>query len=201
MRARGIKDSRVLNAMLEVPRHYFVPSGTRGQAYEDYPLPIGEGQTNSQPYIVALMTEMLELKATDRVLEIGTGCGYQTAILSRLAQTFYSVELLASLSLKAAKVLGELGYANIELKVGDGYRGWVEHAPYDAIIVTASPPALPEFIAAQLRDGGRAVLPMGKAGEEQKLWKIVNHRNGLHFADYGGVLFVPMKPGNPGDEP
>ncbi len=149
--ARGLKDARVLAAMRRVPRHLFVPPELRGRAYDDEPLPIGDGQTISQPYIVAYMTEALSLRGQERVLEIGTGSGYQTAVLAELAREIHTVELVAGLSLRAQSLLEELGYANIRFRVGDGTFGWAEHSPYDAIIVTAAAPTMPAPLASPAR--------------------------------------------------
>ncbi|QER42198.1 protein-L-isoaspartate(D-aspartate) O-methyltransferase [Thermodesulfobacterium sp. TA1] len=159
--ARGIKDEKVLRAMLKVPRHLFVEEALRDQAYGDFPLPIGKGQTISQPYIVAFMTEALELKGKERVLEIGTGSGYQTAILAEIALWVYTIERDYELSEKAKKVLLSLGYKNISFKVGDGSLGWPEVAPFDAIIVTAASPQIPQPLIDQLAEGGRLVIPVG----------------------------------------
>ena len=158
---RGIKDRRVLDAMRQVPRHLFIPKDMRDLAYCDGPLPIGQGQTISQPYIVALMTELLELTGQEKVLELGTGSGYQAAILSRLVSQVYSVERHAALAEQAEKVFAQLGYDNIVIKVGDGTLGWPEHSPYDAIIVTAAAPDIPQPLTDQLADGGRLVAPVG----------------------------------------
>lgn len=159
--ARGIKDEKVIQAMLKVPRHLFVEEALRDQAYGDFPLPIGKGQTISQPYIVALMTEALELKGKERVLEVGTGSGYQTAILAEIALWVYTIERDPELSEKAKKVLLSLGYKNISLKIGDGSLGWPEAAPFDAIIVTAASPQIPQPLVDQLAEGGRIVIPVG----------------------------------------
>ncbi|WP_022855793.1 protein-L-isoaspartate(D-aspartate) O-methyltransferase [Thermodesulfobacterium thermophilum] len=159
--ARGIKDDKVIQAMLKVPRHLFVEEALRDQAYGDFPLPIGKGQTISQPYIVALMTEALELKGKERVLEVGTGSGYQTAILAEIALWVYTIERDPDLSEKAKKVLLSLGYKNISLKIGDGSLGWPEAAPFDAIIVTAASPQIPQPLVDQLAEGGRIVIPVG----------------------------------------
>ena len=161
IQARGVRDPRVLQAMREVKRHLFVPGESAEDAYEDYPLPIGEGQTISQPYIVALMTELLELQPDDKVLEIGTGSGYQAAILSRLAREVRSIEIVPSLAETAGKRLDLLGYDNVHLRVGDGYKGWPDEAPFDAIIVTAAPPEIPQALVDQLAEGGRMVVPVG----------------------------------------
>ena len=159
--ARGVHDTAVLAAMRTVPRHRFVPRHQVGNAYQDRPLPIGEGQTISQPYIVALMTEMLRLEPDDRVLEIGTGSGYQAAVLAELCCEVYSIEIVEPLGLRARALLDTLGYDNIALRIGDGYRGWPEHAPFDAIIVTAAPDHVPRPLLDQLAPGGRLVIPVG----------------------------------------
>ena len=167
LRSRGIKDARVLAVMESVPRHLFVPERLQSLAYEDRPLPIGEGQTISQPYIVAFMTGLLQLSGAEKVLEIGTGSGYQTAVLARLAAQVFSIEILPSLSRRAKKLLEEIGLINIELRTGDGFFGWEEAAPFDAILVTASAPKVPERLWHQLREGGRLVMPLGEPGRSQ----------------------------------
>ncbi len=169
LRYLGIVDERVLAAMARVPRHLFVPPHLVPYAYEDMPLPIGQGQTVSQPYIVALSTEALELKPTDRVLEVGTGSGYQTAILAELAGTVYTVERLEPLSLEAQERLAHLGYRNVRFRVGDGTKGWPEEAPFDAILVTAGAPHIPPSLAKQLREGGRMVIPVGDRHQQELL--------------------------------
>ncbi|MGB9521993.1 MAG: protein-L-isoaspartate(D-aspartate) O-methyltransferase, partial [Anaerolineales bacterium] len=163
------------------------------QAYEDHPLPIGYGQTISQPYIVAWMTELLELKPAQKVLEIGSGSGYQAAILAQLGYVdVYSVEIVPQLAKEAQDRLRRLGYTKVHLKQGDGYFGWQEYAPYDAILVTAAPDHLPPPLIAQLKDGGRLVIPIGPPGSYQTLWKFVKHGNQLQGYDLGGVIFVPL---------
>ncbi len=191
IKARGIKDDRVLKAMLKVPRHLFVPPSLRDQAYGDFPLPIGEGQTISQPYIVALMTEALELKGKERVLEIGTGSGYQTAILAELAAWVYTIERYASLQNKAREILFELGYKNISFKIGDGTLGWPEAAPFDAIIVTAAAPQIPPPLIEQLAEGGRIVIPVGDEFS-QMLVKGVKKGGILHTKNLEPVRFVKL---------
>src|SRR5512139_2525652 len=161
IKARGVKDPRVLSAMLKVERHRFVPRDLQTSAYSDQPLPIGEGQTISQPYIVALMTELLELKGEEKVLEVGTGSGYQAAILAELAEEVYTIEIVESLATSARKTLLELGFKNIKVKAGDGYLGWPEVSPFDVIIVTAAPDHVPQPLIDQLKDGGRLVIPVG----------------------------------------
>ncbi len=164
--ARGVKDRRVLAAMRKVPRHAFIPETMVPYAYNDEPLPIGDGQTISQPYIVAYMTEKLALKEDDKVLEVGTGSGYQTAILAEIASEVYTVEIIERLSLRAQEVLGQQDYKNIFFKIGDGSHGWAEHAPYDAIMVTAAPESVPEALQEQLKLSGRMIIPVGEAFQE-----------------------------------
>ena len=190
-KARGIKDERVLKAMLKVPRHLFVDEALRDQAYGDFPLPIGEGQTISQPYIVALMTEALELKGNERVLEIGTGSGYQTAILAELALWVYTIERFPTLLERAKKVLKELGYKNISFKLDDGTLGWKEAAPFDAIIVTAASPDIPLPLVEQLTEGGRMVIPIGDEFS-QTLIKGVKKGGKLHTKALEPVRFVKL---------
>ena len=188
---RGIKDKRVLDAMRQVPRHLFVPKDTRGLAYCDGPLPIGQGQTISQPYIVALMTELLELTGQEKVLELGTGSGYQAAILSRLVGQVYSVERHAALAEQAEKVLAQLGYDNVVISVGDGTLGWPEHSPYEAIIVTAAAPDIPQPLMEQLADGGRLVAPVGSRWS-QVLAKVKRQGETLVREHLTAVAFVPL---------
>jgi len=190
IRARGVSDEGVLNAILKVDRHKFVPEETRHLAYSDRPLLIGEGQTISQPYIVALMTELLELKKGDRVLEVGTGSGYQAAILAELADHVYTIEIIESLGRSAERLLKELGYSNIDVKIGDGYIGWEEFAPFDAIIVTAAPPHIPQPLLDQLKEEGRLVIPVG--GFYQDLKKITKVKGQIKSQDIIPVVFVPM---------
>src|SRR5262249_23083454 len=166
IQARGIHDPRVLDAMRTVKRHLFVPSASADEAYEDFPLPIGEGQTISQPYIVALMTELLDTRRTDRVLEIGTGSGYQAAVLSRLVADVYSIEIVKAVGERAAEELEKQGYDNVLLRVGDGYNEWPDYAPFDGIIATAAPPEIPQKLIDQLADGGRMVVPVGTNYQE-----------------------------------
>ncbi len=188
--ARGIHDPRVLEALRRVPRHLFVPAEMVPSAYEDGPLPIGQGQTISQPYIVAFMSEALELKPQDKALEIGTGSGYQAAVLARLAREVYSIEILEPLAKQAAERLARLGISNVHLRVGDGYRGWPEAAPFDAIVVTAAPDHIPQALLAQLREGGRMVLPIGRF--EQDLVRIRRTPEGISREVLLPVRFVPM---------
>jgi protein-L-isoaspartate(D-aspartate) O-methyltransferase len=190
IKSRGIKDPRVLGAMLKVERHLFVPDELKDSAYLDQALPIGEGQTISQPYIVALMTELLELKGEEKVLEVGTGSGYQAAILAELAKEVYSIEIIDKLAMSAKKILTNLGYQNIKIKVGDGYQGWPEYAPFDAIIVTCAPDHIPKPLLDQLKDGGRMVIPVGSYSQELK--KIVKKGEKIETFDIIPVIFVPM---------
>ncbi|MFO1126932.1 MAG: protein-L-isoaspartate(D-aspartate) O-methyltransferase [Rhodospirillales bacterium] len=187
---------RVMAAVAEVPRHLFVPEARRDAAYDNRPLPIGFGQTISQPYIVALMSDLLDLAPTDRVLEIGTGSGYQTAVLSRLAAVVYSIELVPELATAASATLSRLGYDNVHIRQGDGFAGWPEQAPFDATIVTAAPPDIPPALAAQLRPGGRLVIPTGFPGATQYLYRCVKQTDGsLEQSCMLPVAFVPMLPG------
>lgn len=189
--ARGVLDPRVIKAMRKVPRHRFVEEGLYSQSYSDYPLPIGEKQTISQPYIVALMTEALILKGPERVLEIGTGSGYQTAILAELAYKVYSIERINTLAIRARRILDALGYRNTIVKFGDGTLGWKEHAPFDAIIVTAGAPFTPEPLIEQLSDGARLVIPVGDR-YSQSLVRITKKGNETIQEDLGGVRFVSL---------
>jgi protein-L-isoaspartate(D-aspartate) O-methyltransferase len=188
---RGVFDPRVLMAMRKVPRHKFVPPAQQDQAYGDYPLPIGEDQTISQPYIVALMTEILDVKDTDKVLEIGTGSGYQAAILAELAAQVYSIERIPSLAAKARKVMEELGYTNVHIKVADGTLGWAEEGPFDAIMVTAGAPQVPRPLTEQLAPGGRLVIPVGDQWS-QTLTLVRKTKEGLKFEYHGGCRFVRL---------
>jgi len=191
IKRRGVSDLRVLMAMRKVPRHKFVPPIQQDQAYGDYPLPIGEDQTISQPYIVALMTEILEVKDTDKVLEIGTGSGYQAAVLAELAAQVYSIERIPSLAARAQKVMEELGYTNIHIKVGDGTLGWPEEAPFDAIMVTAGAPQVPRPLTEQLALDGRLVIPVGDQWS-QTLTLVRRTKDGLKFEYHGGCRFVRL---------
>ena len=188
--ARGVRDPRVLDAMRQVPRHELVPAAQRAHAYEDRPLPIGQGQTISQPYVVAAMTEALALSGGERVLEVGTGSGYQAAVLSRLAKQVYSIEIVPELARRAKADLARLGYANVEVRQGDGWRGWPEHAPFDAIVVTAAPEEVPPDLLAQLAPGGRLVIPVG--AREQQLMVLRKTPSGITREVLFGVRFVPM---------
>jgi len=191
IRSRGITDEQVLDAMRKVERHLFVPQEYRAEAYEDYPLPVGDGQTISQPYIVAFMTEALELRREDKVLEIGTGSGYQAAILAEICDSVYTIEIFQSLGLSAMKLLGELNYNNVFVRIGDGYEGWEEHAPYDAILVTCSPSHVPERLEAQLAEGGRMIIPVGGT-YTQELILLEKKAGKLQKKSVLPVRFVPM---------
>lgn len=188
--ARGVRDPRTLEAMKTVARHLFVPEALVGQAYDDHPLPIGHGQTISQPYIVAFMTEALDLEGGETVLEVGTGSGYQAAVLAEIAGHVYSIEIVPALAEEAGARLKALGYRNVEVRAGDGYRGWPEAAPFDAIIVTAAAPRVPEPLRDQLRDGGRLVLPVGD--EWQELVVITRRGDEYEEKKVLPVRFVPM---------
>ncbi|MEW5912961.1 MAG: protein-L-isoaspartate(D-aspartate) O-methyltransferase [Thermodesulfobacteriota bacterium] len=189
--ARGIRDQRLLAAMTDIPRHLFMDQALWPRAYEDHPLPIGDGQTISQPYMVAIMTDALGLTGRERVLEIGTGSGYQTAILARLADWVYSIEVIMALSRRAQKVLEQLKIFNVNLKVGDGSKGWPEQAPFEAIIVTAGAPSVPKPLAEQLAEGGRLVVPVGDRGV-QTLLRITRRNGKLIQEDLGGCRFVDL---------
>jgi protein-L-isoaspartate(D-aspartate) O-methyltransferase len=191
LEARGIADRRVLRAMKTVPREHFVPSFLQTQAHEDRPLLIGYDQTISQPYIVALMTEALQLQGAERVLEIGTGSGYQTAVLAMLCQQVYTIERIAKLSIRAQRTLDQLGYANVEFRVGNGAKGWPEAAPFDAIIVTAGATSLPPRYHTQLAEGGRLVIPLGPAGK-QVLYRYTRRGTDLIDEELTRVAFVPL---------
>jgi len=190
IKARGIKDTRVLAAMEKVPRHEFVPDKIRSHSYNDEPLSIGEGQTISQPYIVAYMTEVLQLEDDKKVLEIGTGSGYQTAVLAEIVRDVYSVEIIESLSRRSRDILSELGYKNIQYKVGDGSYGWKEFAPFDAIIVTAAPRVTPQPLQEQLSIGGKLIVPVGDTFQELVL--IVKNKKGFTEKKLLSVRFVPL---------
>jgi len=191
--ARGVEDPAVLRAMRSVPRHLFVPVSMTSEAYNDHPLPIGAGQTISQPYIVALMSELLEVKSDHRVLEIGTGSAYQAAVLSLLAANVYSIEIVASLGEQARERLKRLGYDNVEVRIGNGYLGWPEQAPFDGVIVTAAPEEIPQPLIDQLKSGGRLVAPVGPAGGAQELVVIEKGPSGkLRRRSVLPVRFVPM---------
>lgn len=187
---RSIHNSDILTAMGKIPRHLFVDPDLRKSAYKDKPLPIDEGQTISQPYMVALMTDILELDNDAKVLEIGTGCGYQTAVLAEIAKEVYSIEILERLSDRAKTLLQSLNYKNIHLKKGNGYYGWIEHSPYDAVIVTAAPKTIPHRLTQQLVDGGRMVIPVGS--DNQELVLIKNLSGKIKSSRITSVSFVPM---------
>jgi protein-L-isoaspartate(D-aspartate) O-methyltransferase len=198
--ARDITDPRVLEVMGHVPRHRFVPPHLQPVAYEDGPLPIGRLQTISQPYIVALMTQMLELKPDDTVLEIGTGSGYQAAVLAELGVEVYSIEIVEPLAMEAEERLRRLGYTDIFLRQADGYEGWLEAAPFDAIVVTAAPDHVPQPLLLQLAVGGVLVIPVGPVGGYQELWRITRTAEAqFDSASLGGVRFVPLVREEQGD--
>jgi protein-L-isoaspartate(D-aspartate) O-methyltransferase len=189
--SRGVTDPAVLNAMSKTPRWKFVPEDLKHRAFEDNPLPIGYGQTISQPYIVAYMTEALLLKPDDKVLEIGTGSGYQAAVLAEIANEIYTIEIIPELGERAADTLSELGYDNVQVKIGDGYEGWAEHAPFNAIIVTCAPDHIPQPLLDQLADGGRLVIPVGGT-YPQELQRITRVGDEYETEFLTSVLFVPM---------
>jgi len=191
---RGVKDQRVIQAMLKVPRHKFVPFLSRSLSYADSPLFIGGGQTISQPYIVALITELLALEGEEKVLEVGTGSGYQAAILAELAKEVYTVEILESLAKRSRKLLASMGYENIKVKCADGYQGWKEFAPFDAIIVTCAPPAMPQELFDQLKEGGKMVVPVGEVYQELIL--ITKENGQAKERNIIPVRFVPMVKGS-----
>ncbi|MCU0519967.1 MAG: protein-L-isoaspartate(D-aspartate) O-methyltransferase [Anaerolineae bacterium] len=206
--ARGVTDADILEAMRRVPRHRFVPPSYLDQAYEDHPLPIGYGQTISQPYIVAWMTELLALQPGEKVLEIGTGSGYQAAVLAELGRQpsfrrpssgeslpgieVYTIEIVPELAERAIQTLTELGYSEVECLEGDGYYGWAEHAPFDAIIVTAAPDHVPQPLVQQINEGGRLVIPIGPPGGYQSLWRFRLEDGELVAENVGAVVFVPF---------
>jgi len=192
--ARGVSSAGVLEAMRTVPRHRFVPDGERHRAYRDTPLPIGQGQTISQPYIVALMTELAAPKPSDRALEVGTGSGYQAAVLAQLVEHVYTIELEPALAQTAQRALQESGYDNITVRTGDGYAGWPEHAPFDIIIVTAAPDHVPQALIDQLKPGGSMVVPVGPAHAGQQLQLIQKDADGqTHVRKVAPVRFVPLR--------
>jgi len=192
IKTRGIKDERVLSAMLKVQRHLFVDEKQRSKAYNDHPLPIGEGQTISQPFVVALMTEAVGLKGTERVLEIGTGSGYQAAILSEIVKEVFSIEIKQGLYEMAKERLQKLGYRNITVKHGDGYYGWEANAPFDVIMVTASANHIPPPLLAQLKEGGRLIIPLGSTVFYQNLTLVTKEKGKHTIKELGAVAFVPM---------
>jgi protein-L-isoaspartate(D-aspartate) O-methyltransferase len=190
---RDITDERVLEAFRKVPRHVFVPDSHKNSAYGDYPLPIGEGQTISQPYMVAIMTQLLGLGGDERIFEVGTGSGYQAAILGELCKEVYTVELVPSLAERAATLLDSLGYENVHVRAGDGYLGWPEQAPFEGIIITCAPEKLPDPLVEQLAIGGRLVVPIGPQGHAQVLTVYTKTDTGLAAEYEGGCYFVPMR--------
>lgn len=194
IKARSITDPLVLKAMETIPRHLFVDEGLIDQAHSDNPLPIGEKQTISQPYIVALMTQALELKGKERILEIGTGSGYQTAILAHLADRVFSIERIAALATRARKILDQLNYYNVAIRVGDGSYGWKEEAPFDAIITTAAAPEIPQYLVEQLAVGGRLIVPIGGRDVQTlyKLTRLVENPQEIRKEDLGGCRFVSL---------
>lgn len=195
--SRGIRGAELLRVLRATPRHLFVPLASRPMAYDDHPVPIGYEATISQPYIVALMTDLLAPRKTDRVLEIGTGSGYQAAVLSQLAQQVYTIEIVPELAKSAQRTLSDLGYRNVTVRQGDGYKGWPEQAPFAGIMVTAAPPEVPQALIDQLANGGRLVAPVG-VGWNQELVLIEKDANGrIRRRSAGGVVFVPMRPGGP----
>jgi protein-L-isoaspartate(D-aspartate) O-methyltransferase len=189
--SRGIRDPRVIRAMEKVPRHLFVEEALQDQAYSDHPLPIGDKQTISQPYMVALMTEALELKGKEKVLEIGTGSGYQTAVLAECTAVVYSIERIRTLAVRARELLLKLGYSNIEVKFSDGTYGWTEMSPFDAILVTAGAPDIPGSLIGQLKIGGKMVIPVGDL-HVQDLVRITKTEEGIKKEDLGGCRFVKL---------
>ena len=194
--ARGVKNPGVIKAMEKVKRHLFVPERYRAYSYDDRPLPIGEGQTISQPYIVAFMTEALDLKPKDRVLEIGTGSGYQAAILAELVNDVYTIEIIGNLAKRARQTLKKQGYQNIHVKTGDGYKGWPDKAPFDAIIVTCAPEKIPRPLVRQLKEGGRMIIPVGRAGSIQRLVTLTKKGGKIKKHEEMLVRFVPMVKGS-----
>ena len=197
LRARGLGAQRVLEVMAAVPRHRFVSGAVRADAYGDFPLPIGRGQTISQPYMVGLMSEELSLRGGEKVLEIGTGSGYQTAVLAELAERVYTVELIPSLLERARRLLVELGYRNIRYRAGDGSAGWPQAAPFDAILVAAAAPAIPPALTAQLADNGVLVIPVGHSQQYQTLLTVRRRGARLEERDGIGCRFVPLVQGRP----
>jgi protein-L-isoaspartate(D-aspartate) O-methyltransferase len=192
IKGRGISDARVLAAMTRVERHLFVDASQADQAYKDHPLPIGEGQTISQPYIVAAMTEAASLRGGERVLEIGTGSGYQAAILAEIAKEVFTIEIKKGLAEKAEERLAALGYKNIHVKYGDGYFGWAEHSPFDVIMITAAASQIPQPLLDQLKEGGRLVMPLGSTRLYQEFTVVKKEKGKYTKKELGGVVFVPM---------
>jgi len=192
IKGRGVKDKKVLDAMARIPRHLFVEDRLRERAYADYPLPIGDGQTISQPYVVALMTEALRLRPGDRVLEIGTGSGYQAAVLAEIVKDVYTIEIRKSLADMAEKRFRELGYKNVKVKYADGYFGWEQYAPFDAIIITASANHIPPPLIRQIKEGGRLIIPLGNTVYYQMLTLLTKKKGDIDIEQMGSVAFVPM---------
>ncbi len=192
LKSRDIQDERVLEAMKKVPRHLFMPASVRQYAYIDSPVPIGQGQTISQPYIVGLMTQTVDPKPGDRALEVGTGSGYQAAVLGELVQEVYTIEIIPALAERAEKTLSEWGYDNVEVRQGDGYQGWPEQAPFDIILVTAAPEVIPQPLIDQLAEGGRLVVPVGAQGEIQTLTLLTKEQGEVKRTYITDVRFVPM---------
>lgn len=193
IQSRGITDKKVLDAMLKVPRHLFVPEAVRDEAYEDYPLSIGEGQTISQPYIVGIMTELAGIKGDEKVLEIGTGSGYQAAVLSLLCKEVYTIEIVENLAITAEKRINDLGYNNVHVRFGDGYLGWTDAQPFDIIIITCAPSYLPDSLDRQLKEGGKIIAPMGEEYATQILTVFEKKEDNLIKTEHEPVRFVPMK--------
>lgn len=192
IKERGVKDEKVLSSMLKVERHKFVPKNYQNEAYDDHPLPIGEGQTISQPYIVAFMTEALRLKGDEKVLEIGTGSGYQAAILAEIVKEVYTIEILKPLAVRAESLLISLNFKNIKVKCGDGYLGWMEFAPFDRIIVTCAPEHIPKPLVEQLKEGGIMIIPVGPENEVQELVLVEKVKGKMKQKSLLPVRFVPM---------
>lgn len=192
LQSRDIQDQRVLGAMRRVPRHLFMPESMRQYAYIDSPVPIGEDQTISQPYIVGLMTQTADPEPQDRALEVGTGSGYQAAVLAELVQEVYTIEIIPALAERAGKALSELGYDNVEVRLGDGYQGWPEKAPFDIILITAAPEEIPQPLIDQLAAGGRLVVPVGPQGEIQTLTLVTKEEGEVRRTSITDVRFVPM---------